>query len=203
MFPLVARALPSILRGETDPLELLFNSGAAGRFYDYLSKIYSLDRRLFEFISLAAYEQPALRIIEFGAGTGAMTRAFLASLRDLEEKTGRECFYEFTYTDISPAFFEAARAEFAGFKGRMSFRTLDLERDFGSQGLEVGSYDMALALNVFHATSNLSRILTNVHKLLRHGGRLLFYEAVVPNSACFNVGFGCLEGWLLATEPWR
>lgn len=203
MFPLVARALPSLLRGETDPLELLFNSGAAGRFYSYLSKTYAVDRRLFHFISLAAHEKPALRIIEAGAGTGAMTRAFLASLRELEEKTGRECFYEFTYTDISPAFFEAARAEFAESKGRMSFKTLDLERDIGSQGFEGGSYDMVIASNVFHATSDLGRTLTNVRKLLRHGGRLLFHEAVVPDSACFNVGFGCLEGWLLATEPWR
>lgn len=203
LFPLVARALPSLLRGGTDPLELLFNSGAAEKFYNYLSRTISLDRRLYELIGLAAHEQPALRIIEVGAGTGAMTRAFMASLRDLEEKTGRECFYEFTYTDISPAFFEAARAEFAAFAGRISFKTLDLERDVGSQGFEVESYDMVIASNVFHATSDLGRTMSNVRKLLRQGGRLLFQEGVVPDSACFNVGFGCLEGWLLATEAWR
>lgn len=203
IFPLVARALPSLLRGKTDPLELLFNSGAAEKFYGYLSRTYSLDRRLFEFINLAAHEQPALRIIEVGAGTGAMTRAFMVCFRDIEAKTGRECFYEFTYTDISPAFFEAARGEFAEFNGRISFKTLDLERDVVSQGFEVGTYDMAIASNVFHATSDLGRTLGNARKLLRQGGRLLFQEGVVPSSSCFNVGFGCLEGWLLAAEEWR
>ena len=203
MFSLIGRALPSLLRGETDPLDLLFNSNAAEKFYGYLSRTYVRDRRLFEFIGLAAHERPALRIIEVGAGTGAMTRPVIASLRGFEEKMGRACFYEFMYTDISPAFFEAARAEFAEFEGRMFFKTLDLERDVGSQGFELGSYDMVIATNVFHATSNLEQTLSNARKLLRPGGRLVFQEGVVPNSACFNVGFGCLEGWLLGTEEWR
>lgn len=161
------------------------------------------DRRLFEFIELAAHERPALRIIEVGAGTGAMTRPVIASLRSFEEKMGRACFYESMYTDISPAFFEAARAEFAESEGRMFFKTLDLDRDVGSQGFELGSYDMVIATNVFHATSGLEQTMTNARKLLRAGGRLVFQECVVPNSACFNVGFGCLEGWLLGTEEWR
>lgn len=157
IFPLVARALPSLLRGETDPLELLFNSGAAEKFYGYLSSTYSHDRRLLEFISLATHEQPALRIIEVGAGTGAMTRAFMVCFRDIEAKTGRECFYEFTYTDISPAFFEAARAEFVEFEGRISFRTLDLERDIASQGFEVGVFE-----NMTHSLWSLN-IQSKVH----------------------------------------
>lgn len=203
VFPLVARALPSLLRGGADPLELLFSSGAAEKYYGYLCRTLQLDRRLSEFIGLASHEKPTLRIIEVGAGTGAMTRAFMASLKDLEEKKGHECFCEFTYTDISPAFFETARAQLAEFEGRVTFKTLDLERDAGAQGFEAGGYDMAIASNVFHATSDLVRTMSNVRKLLRPGGRLLFQEGVVPDSACFNVGFGCLDGWLLATEGWR
>ena len=157
MFSLVGRALPSLLRGETDALDLFFNSNAAEKFYGYLSRTYVRDRRLFEFIGLAAHERPALRIVEVGAGTGAMTRPVMASLRGFEEKMGRACFDEFMYTDISPAFFEAARAEFAEFEGRMFFKTLDLERDVGSQGFELGSYDLVIATNVFHATSNLEQ----------------------------------------------
>ncbi|KAE9379424.1 hypothetical protein N431DRAFT_553644 [Stipitochalara longipes BDJ] len=187
----------------SEELDHRLADNAAEKFYGYLSRTYVRDRRLFEFIGLAAHERPALRIIEVGAGTGAMTRPVMASLRDFEEKMGRACFYEFMYTDISPAFFEAARAEFAEFEGRMFFKTLDLERDAGSQGFELGSYDMVIATNVFHATSNLEQTLNNARKLLRPGGRLVFQEGVVPNSACFNVGFGCLEGWLLGTEEWR
>ncbi|KAL3473816.1 hypothetical protein BJX99DRAFT_260932 [Aspergillus californicus] len=203
MFPLVARALPSLLRGDTDPLELLFSSNAAEKFYDYLSRPFRPDHGLFSFIDLAAHERPSLRIIEIGAGTGAMTRPVIASLRCSEAKMGRYCFQEFMHTDVSPAFFEKARAEFVELDDRVLFKALDIERDVSSQGFELEGYDIVIAMNVFHATASLEKTLTNARGLLKPGGRLILHEAVVPDSACFNVGFGCLQGWHSGTEEWR
>ncbi|KAE8150558.1 hypothetical protein BDV25DRAFT_172048 [Aspergillus avenaceus] len=193
LFCLIARNLPSILRGQMDPLELLFDNKAAERFYNYYSQTLVHAHPLFEIFDLAVHERPDLRIIEVGAGTGVMTRPVLASLRGFEDRIGRACFCEYMYTDISPAFFEPARKESGEFEGRIFFKTLDLEQDVGSQGFDIGSYDIAIASYVLHATSSLKRTLSNTRNLLKPGGRLVFQEAVVPSSACYNVG----------TEDWR
>ncbi|KAI0006642.1 hypothetical protein F4779DRAFT_629681 [Xylariaceae sp. FL0662B] len=214
ILPIVARALPSVLRGKTDPLDLLFSTGAAESFYDLLFRHHGHDGRLKAFVDLLTHENPNLRILEVGTGTGGMTRLMLNALWGLEKGVGSQKarFSEYVYTDISPAFFEAARTEFVSAEthngakeDRIVFRTFDLEKQPVEQaGFESseGQYDLVVAGSVLHATANLAAILGRVRKLLKPGGHLLLQEITAPQSACINVGFGLLEGWWMGTE-WR
>ncbi|PHH70644.1 hypothetical protein CDD80_5875 [Ophiocordyceps camponoti-rufipedis] len=203
LLPAVARALPSILRGETDPLELLFSTDHARRFYNHMYDRHAWDHRLRIFMELLSHEKPGMRVVEIGAGTGGMTRVLTEALLDLEAQTGQRRFAEYVYTDISPAFFEVARTEFSACRDRMTFRALDIERPPSEQGFETGSFDVVVAGSVLHATPDLAATLANVRALLRPGGLLVLQEVTEPTAASANVSFGCLEGWWLSSEEWR
>lgn len=101
------------------------------------------------------------------------------------------------YTDISPGFFEKAQERFADYASVMKYKKLDLEEDPVPQGFEEGSYDVVIAGNVLHATSDLAQSLRSVRRLLKPGGKFIMVEITNPQSARENFIFGLLSGWWL------
>ncbi|RSL66807.1 hypothetical protein CEP54_003548 [Fusarium duplospermum] len=200
-----ARRLPEILAGEVDPLQVVFGSNLADIFYADLFQYLCADGRLGTILDLAAHENPALRILEVGAGTGGMTTHVLTALQEREKRTGGLSFAEYTYTDISPAFFERAMGRWPDLQsqGRLSFKTLDLDRGVEEQGFEPGSYDIVVAACVLHATPDLEATIRNVHKALRPGGQLILLEVINSDDIATNFMAGLLPGWWVAREEWR
>lgn len=207
VYPAIGRALPSIFRGEADPLDIMFKNDEVGAesLYRYLAAQQFRDGRFGTLLGLATHEKPGLKILEVGAGIGSMSRCILAELQKFEKETGQSRFASYTYTDISPAFFEAASGQYSDLvsQGRLLLKTLDLERDPAEQGYDLGSYDLVVAGLVLHATSNLTVTLNRIRSLLKPGGRIAFQEVVWTDSATANVTFGSLEGWWLGTEESR
>ncbi|KAI8953117.1 hypothetical protein F4801DRAFT_576840 [Xylaria longipes] len=202
LFTAVVRQLKQILVGEIDPLSVIFESDLAEIFYADMFKSIC-DQRLQRLIALASHENPRLRILEVGAGTGGMTSHILSTLIGLERDTGGLSFLNYTYTDVSPTFFENARARWHGVKERMTFKTFDLERAVEDQGLELGSYDLIIAGSVLHATTDLGATIRNIHKTLKTGGRMVLLEAVAPENVITNFVFGLAPGWWNCQEEWR
>jgi hypothetical protein len=58
MFPAVSRALPSILRDEANPLEILFSSKAAKEFSVQSSGTLALDSQTRTFLDLFTHDKP-------------------------------------------------------------------------------------------------------------------------------------------------
>ncbi|KAI0442917.1 hypothetical protein F4803DRAFT_550635 [Xylaria telfairii] len=202
LFTAVARQLKRILVGEIDPLSVIFDSNLAETFYADMFKSIC-DHRLQRFITLASHENPQLRILEVGAGTGGMTSHILSTLITLEEQTGGLSFSNYTYTDVSPTFFENARARWHVISERMMFKTFDLERAVEDQGFELAAYDLVIAGSVLHATKDLGATIRNVHKTLKAGGRMVLLEAVAPEKVITNFAFGLAPGWWNCEEEWR
>jgi NADPH:quinone reductase-like Zn-dependent oxidoreductase/SAM-dependent methyltransferase len=203
MFAAVARNLSSILSGSTDPLSLVFSTNLAEEFYSDIFANICDSPKFRTFIDLAAHQQPDLKILEVGAGTGGMTTHVLSALLQHETHTGGTAFSAYDYTDVSHAFFENAQAKFHKFASRMTFRAVDLERDLISQGIKSEGYDMIIAGGVLHATATLSSTLQNVRRALKPGGKLVFFEIVKPGVLALNFGFGILPGWWGSSEEWR
>ncbi|KAI0465689.1 hypothetical protein F4859DRAFT_527822 [Xylaria cf. heliscus] len=200
MFPAIARNLKPILCGQVDPLELVFSTGLAESVY---AEVFDgiCDLRLQRFLDLLSHENPNLRVLEVGAGTGRVTGHIITFLLEQESRYGSTRFSEYLYTDISPAFFERAAERFND--DRLIFSVFDLEKDPLQQGLEFGKYDLVIAGSVLHATANLKSTLENIHKLMKPKAKLLFLEMVAPEKIITNFGFGVFPGWWLCEEDYR
>ncbi|KAH7070080.1 hypothetical protein FB567DRAFT_598626 [Paraphoma chrysanthemicola] len=197
----VACNLSQILRGEIDPLQVIFSTNLAERFYVDMFQRHC-DTRFDRLLDLISFEKPGMKILEVGAGTGSMTSHVIAALRACEKQHGGVRFEKYTYTDISHAFFEEAKDRFKEHTGRMEFRVLDLEKDTVEQGYQEGAYDLVVAGAVLHTTESLQSTLQNVRKCLKPGGKLLFFENVLPDLA-LQFSFGTLSGWWRGKEDWR
>jgi acyl transferase domain-containing protein/SAM-dependent methyltransferase len=185
------RNLANVLRGDTDPLQLLFPGGS----FAALEKVYqespfarALNTVFAEAIGemrRALPEGRVLRILEIGAGTGSTTSYVLPKL--VPGQT------EYVFTDVSSMFTVKAEKRFDKFSG-ISYRLLDIEKDPLDQGFAAGRFDIVIASNVLHATRDLADALDHVRQLLAPKGVLVLLE-VTGRLRWLDLVFGLTDGW--------
>ena len=130
-------------------------------------------------------EGRTVRILEVGAGTGGMTTYVLPKL-----PAGRT---EYVFSDVTPVFFAKAEQKFRDYPF-VRYQALDIEKDPLLQGYEPHSFDLILASDVLHATSDLHEALGNILRLLSSAGLLILLEAEKAYS-WLDLVFGLTEGW--------
>ncbi|KAL7914426.1 hypothetical protein GGI35DRAFT_490696 [Trichoderma velutinum] len=182
-----------VFDGKADPLEHLLKDNILTDFYNF-ADLWDYS----ELMELLSHSNPALRILEIGAGTGSLTSTIL---RHLKTPFGEKMFSKYIYTDISAGFFIQAKERFQDYVG-IEYKTLDITQDPAAQGFEEGSFDLVVAANVLHATPKLSETLKNVRKLLHPKGRL-FLQDLCPESKFTNYVMGVLPGWWLGEDDGR
>ncbi|KAK4221098.1 S-adenosyl-L-methionine-dependent methyltransferase, partial [Podospora fimiseda] len=171
--------------------ELIFRDGLADRYYEEMLANIHHAHPARAWLSLLCFKNPGMKILEVGAGTGGQT------LRLLEEMSsdGMMKWEQYDYTDISPSFFDQARHKFQKYLSRMRFKVCDISKDpTTGQSFEPGTSDLIVASHVLHATDRLDDSLGNIRKLLKPGGKLLFFETTAP-EAILAFAFGLLKGW--------
>ncbi len=136
-----------------------------------------------------------VRIVEIGAGTGGVTAGVLEALRPYADRV------EYHYTDVSHGFVRHGQNHF-GETPFLRFGVLDIEKDPGEQGFAEGSFDLAVASNVLHATSDILDTLRNVRRLLKAGGLLILNEATRVQDFS-TLTFGLTDGFWLYRDPER
>ena len=189
-------ALARVLRGEQDPMHLLFPGGSfeeARGLYIESPFAQTYNRALGEALQAALAAVPPgarLRVLEIGAGTGGTTTYVLPLLSAART--------DYTFTDLSPLFLERAGEQFGAYPF-MRRALLDIERDPSDQGFEPGSYDIVIAANVLHATADLRQTLGHVRRLMAPGAMLLLLEGVAPER-WVDLTFGLTEGWWRFTD---
>ncbi|KAL4967685.1 type I polyketide synthase [Aspergillus stella-maris] len=190
-FMQIGRNLLPILRGEIDPLDLMFRDGLADRYYEEMLSSPFYAHPVMVYLQHMCFKNPWLNVLEVGAGTGGQTLRLLEALF----AHGIPGCKRYDYTDISPAFFGRARDRFRKYKGVMHFRTLDISRAPVLQSFRPAEYDLVIASHVLHATPNIDQALRNIHTLLKPGGKLLLFEITRPSALHIGFAFGLLKGW--------
>ncbi|TIC90982.1 Lovastatin nonaketide synthase mokA [Colletotrichum higginsianum] len=112
-------------------------------------------------------------------------------------------FNSYTFTDISAAFFEKAKENFAPFLDRMDFRKLDITKPPAEQGFKTHAYDMIIASSVLHATPNLTETMANARTLLKPGGHVVICEATNKDHMRVGYLFGLFADWWAGIDEGR
>lgn len=202
--------LVQIWKGETTALELLFPTEpekakvcSAERYYqhyparpDSVGKAREVLRAYLEKLREINGENSkrCLRVLEVGAGTGAMTQEGLPLIRELWGSK-----FEYYYTDISVAFFAKADKKFEEFKGNLKFNLFDLEKSPLEQGIPLNYFDMVVAADVIHTTKDLEESVRNIRKTLRPKGTLFVNETLIQDRG-ITFSFGLLDGYWRFTD---
>lgn len=191
----VGEKYPEFLRRKEALLEVIMKDNMAGRMYSEGCGFTDVNGGMVGVLQQISHKFPQAKFLEIGAGTGSTTEYVL-------QATGAS-LDTYTYTDISPAFFEQAAARFSNFRGKMIFKTLDVESELEPQGYQKHSYDVVVASNVLHATASIKRTLENARSLLKPGGFLLLVEITGTQMMRTTFCVGGLPGWWLGTKEGR
>jgi amino acid adenylation domain-containing protein len=182
------RSAKALLRGEVNPLDLLFPGGdwsIAEALYEYNPMSRHVNALAASAVGdWAAATEGSLRVLEIGAGIGSATAALLRALP--VERT------RYLFTDVSAFFHPGARRKFAAFPF-VQYGVLDALRDPLAQGFLPQSFDLIVAANVMHNAANPAAALARLRPLLADGGRLVLIEAT-RNTRAHAVSVGFIEG---------
>ncbi|MDB6055017.1 MAG: short-chain dehydrogenase [Verrucomicrobiales bacterium] len=186
--------LADVLSGKVDPLQLLFPKTGLGVSELYLHSA-SLTRGTKLLVSAVENvignfsENRGIRILEIGAGTGAVAAELLPSLKER---------VEYWFTDISPTLVHAAKMRFKK-QGSLKFAVLDLEKRLEENEIQSGYFDLIIASNVVHATADLKSSLSSIKQLLRPGGIVCLQESTISRRWS-DLIFGMAQGWWNFTD---
>jgi SAM-dependent methyltransferase len=142
----------------------------------------------------AVLQRPGQRVLEVGAGVGAVLRRCLPLLR--ERRIG-----EYRVTDLGKVFvqrLERENSQDAFVRGAVLDLDLPLADQLADQGVEPGSFDAILGVNVLHSVKNLEFTLMQLRGALAEHGCLLLGEGSPPQPGRrwrLDLVFAFLSGW--------
>ena len=185
--------LASVLTGGIDGHELVFPGGQSSE----MTSLYrdSTPAQIFNEMVAGVVKRVVeirgaadTRILEVGGGTGATTQYIFNTL----DNSTHSALSEYLFTDISPLLVRRAQQKFLDWKCFHS-KTFNLEQSAKEQGI-AGTFNVIVAVNVIHATSDITATVNSLKRLLSPDGTLVMVE-VIGKQRWADITVGLLDGW--------
>ncbi|KAJ5382593.1 hypothetical protein N7517_000504 [Penicillium concentricum] len=191
-----------ILRGESNPLVAITEDGLLHKYYAHSVRSAPSLTQLSTLVRKVAHKNPAARVLQVGAGTGA------AATRRILEALGTPkvpLVASWHITEPSADVLEDAQAELADWADLLEFSELDIDSDPSKQKLTPESYDIIVFYQSLRTAKDVPGTLAHMRSLLKPGGTLLLVETTQDQTqADLSFIFGLLptESSPLLTSSW-
>lgn len=200
LLDVMLKGLPTILSGNksaTDfmfpdsSMELLEGVYAKNDIVKFYNDVLAEAVKLFVQKRIESNPTAKLKILEIGAGTGSTTMHICKELEAYEKNIKTYCF-----TDLSTVFLQKAKIDFGNKYSYFDYKIFNVEISPSLQGMSDEKFDIIIASNVIHATSNINNSLKNAKEVLTNKGIFILNEFSLK-SIFTHLTFGLLEGWWL------
>ncbi|KAL4957422.1 polyketide synthase [Aspergillus filifer] len=139
------------------------------------------------FFKILGHSNPTLRVLELGHWT---TSPSTTILNLLTLPSGRHLWSQYTFASKTAI---ATEERLTGYLN-LEYAALDISGDLATQGFKGRQYDLVIAKNAIHATSNIAQSLLNIRKLLASDGRLLLQELTPAHQNWVDLVLGTVSG---------
>jgi ubiquinone/menaquinone biosynthesis C-methylase UbiE len=194
-----ADGLYSFLKGKISGEEAMFGPWSdftlVGEVY-FTSEVYGFWSKLAAMVAKRVIETQfdrKINVLEIGAGTGNGTFELFNKLG-----TPSDVIEKYIFTDIHPRLVKKTSKNFKDYHDFMVFQGLDVTKDLAEQGINEGEADILYAINVMHATNDISEACSTMHRLVAPGGFAILGEISPPEGGLYEymeLTFGLLASY--------
>ena len=185
------KQLPAILRGDVDPAILVGEAGLLGGIAARYEGCLRLYTAMAKFVEKLAFQSPPLRILDIGVHHKPATLEIVARLANVSGAFSGGLQYEIV-GDLANIP-DSLMSKLASWPDVIKQRTLDLDMSPLNQGLDLGSYDLAIVSG--YDISRKPTNLANIRQLLKTGGRLLLFDVSYEKENASSLPLAILPHW--------
>ncbi|KAL4902108.1 hypothetical protein BDW74DRAFT_181271 [Aspergillus multicolor] len=148
------------------------------------------------FVKQIAHRYPNMDMMGLG-GTAGTTSTILKELGSTFKS------YTYTYTAVTTGISTTAQQELSALTSNNNVlaKPITLNTDPATQGYTMHAYDLVIATNLTHTTSDRSEALRHIYSLVKPGGHLIFIEPTSQISMRTGFLMGGLAKFVPPTSP--
>ncbi|KAF2264111.1 ketoacyl-synt-domain-containing protein [Lojkania enalia] len=135
----------------------------------------------YQYIELAAHQNPGMRVCQIDAGNGDNTRRIFEHALDLNHSGYLSCA-RYSFADRAQTNVEHAKESFAKYGAKMKFHVFDPVYGSQTKQSEVEDYDMIIAFDHSWTLKNMQETFENLRKTLKPGGKMVIERPALDDG---------------------